>query len=65
MDDSLADTHSDTGNTDLALIKYRPSLAILPRNDGAAKTLRKDDDRVDEVRLSGQPIIAKTWERKR
>ena len=39
--DSLGEAYADHGQTDLALINYRRSLALNPRNDGASKALRK------------------------
>jgi tetratricopeptide (TPR) repeat protein len=39
--DSLGEAYADHGQTDLAVLNYRRSLALNPRNDGASKVLRK------------------------
>ena len=39
--DSLGEAYVDHGQMDLAVVAYRRSLALNPRNDGAAKALQK------------------------
>ncbi len=39
--DSLGEAHADSGHVDLAILNYRRSLALNPRNAGAANALHK------------------------